>query len=159
MATIKLQDYSIDVTRYSSEILLDDWKWLIKKPLSPFLMTLFGDLFLKDANDGFWWLDTFEGKLHKISDSQDDFYKYIADPEKFVEMFMVEIVDINKQIRMNLSENQCYSFKVPPILGGQIEPENIEACDIFVNLSITGQIHRQIKDLPNATKITGIKFE
>jgi hypothetical protein len=159
MAIIRLQDYSIDVSKYSFESLLSDWKWLIKEPLSPFLMTLFGDVFLKDSSNGFWWLDIFDGKLHRIADSQENFYEFIGNPQKFVELFMVEIVNINKQIGMNLSENQCYSFKVPPIFGGELDPENIEVCDIFVNLSINGQIHQQVKDLPPGTKITDIKFE
>ena len=158
MANVELSDYSIDVSEYSFESLLGNWKWLINKPASPFLMTLFGDVFLKNENEEYWWLDTFAGKLSKIADSQEDFYKLIGNPQKFVEMFMFEVVNINRQLGLDLSEKQCYSFKIPPILGGQLEPENIEVCDIFVHLSILGQIHQQVKDLPPGTKITDIKI-
>ena len=51
---------------------------------------------------------------------------------------------------------ECLSFKIPPILSGPLDPENIEVCNLMVHESITAQIHRQGKDLPAGTRIDRI---
>lgn len=57
------------------------------------------------------------------------------------------------------SESQVLSFKVPPVLGGAMSTENIDASDFVVSLNIVGQIHQQIKDLPPGTPISGFTVD
>jgi len=54
-----------------------------------------------------------------------------------------------------LSEGHCYSPKVLPLLGGSFDVDNFEQTPWHVHVSINGQIHQQIKDLPVGTKISG----
>jgi hypothetical protein len=44
-------------------------------------------------------------------------------------------------------------------LGGALEVTNVEVVDFVVGLHIAGQIHRQIRDLPPETKITGMTVD
>ena len=60
---------------------------------------------------------------------------------------------------MDLGLGQCYSYKLPPILNGPIEPSNIEPADLPVHFSLLGQIHRQVKDLPEGTPIHEFKID
>jgi hypothetical protein len=53
--------------------------------------------------------------------------------------------------------HQCYSYKLLPVLGGEMRAENVEIMDVDVGISITCQIHRQVKDLPEGTAIKGFK--
>ena len=55
---------------------------------------------------------------------------------------------------MTLGASQCYGFITAPTLGGQYETSNIERLDIAVYLSLMGQIHEQIEDLPDGAKIS-----
>jgi hypothetical protein len=48
------------------------------------------------------------------------------------------------------SARQVLSFKVAPVLGAAIAVENIE-----VIVHITGQLHRQVRDMPPGSRITG----
>ena len=57
-----------------------------------------------------------------------------------------------------LSEANVYSFKLPPVLGGQFEISNIEATNFVVSTNIAGQIHKQVKDLPEGAQITGFSI-
>jgi hypothetical protein len=50
---------------------------------------------------------------------------------------------------------EVLTFKIPPVLGGAIEVENIAALDYVVASSIAGQLHRQVKDLPPGTAVSG----
>jgi Domain of unknown function (DUF1851) len=60
---------------------------------------------------------------------------------------------------IKLGPGQCYSYKIPPVLGGKIEASNFDATDLLVHLSILGQIHHQVKDLPSGTSIKDIKIK
>jgi hypothetical protein len=53
------------------------------------------------------------------------------------------------------SATQVLSFKVAPILGAAIAVENIEVMDFEVIVHITGQLHRQVRDMPPGTRISG----
>ena len=66
---------------------------------------------------------------------------------------MIPLVDSAVSEGMILGAGQCYSFKVAPCLGGAYEIENVCVTDLEVHLSFAADIMRQIKDLPNGTKI------
>ena len=68
------------------------------------------------------------------------------------------IVDGQAALGMRPGPNECLSFRRLPVLGGQLDPDNLEKCSIPVHFSIAGQIHRQIKNLPPGTPID-IKIE
>lgn len=54
---------------------------------------------------------------------------------------------------------QVYGFAKPPVLGGAIDVENIEVIDFVVGVSIAGQLHAQVRDLPPGTAISGFTYE
>jgi hypothetical protein len=51
------------------------------------------------------------------------------------------------------SARQVLSFKVAPVLGAAIAVENIEVMDFEVIVHITGQLHRQVRDMPPGSRI------
>jgi hypothetical protein len=57
-----------------------------------------------------------------------------------------------------LAAGQCYSYKIPPLLGGSFESANVEAMSAMVHFSIMGQIHEQTRHLPPGTKIGRVKI-
>ena len=63
------------------------------------------------------------------------------------------------QSRGPLSKGEIYSFKVTPVLGGELSADNVEASDIDVHFSLSGQLHRQIRDLPEGAKIEDIELD
>lgn len=54
---------------------------------------------------------------------------------------------------------QCYSFKVPPVLGGKAQSDNLEVTDLKVWISLCGQLHHQLQSLPPGTKLSGFTLE
>ncbi len=54
---------------------------------------------------------------------------------------------------------QVYGFKIAPALGGEMGVGNIEVIDFVVSVNILGQLHRQIRDLPPGTKISGFTVD
>lgn len=63
------------------------------------------------------------------------------------------VTEVQLQIR------QFYSFEIPPVLSGQYYVGNVTPLDIEVNYSFLADIHRQIKDLPEGTKINSVRYD
>ena len=54
---------------------------------------------------------------------------------------------------------QVLSFRIPPVLGGELSVANIELADFVVSVSVAGQIHEQVRALPPGTPVTDIRIE
>jgi len=133
--------------------LLSCWRWLLKKDFQPIVMTMFGDWFLLDVDGSVYFLDLVSGQLSKAADTGEEFNQVMGHPERLDEWFLAGLVEFLVDCGMVLKPGQCYGFKVPPILGGRLELENIEPTDIFVHQSLMSQIHQQARHLPEGTKI------
>jgi hypothetical protein len=55
--------------------------------------------------------------------------------------------------------DQVLSFKVPPVLGGELSTENLEVADFVVSVNVAGQIHDQVRLLPPGAPIAGITID
>ena len=113
---------------------------------------------MRDEQGRVDFLDLISGKLKHVADSVEEMQQLINTRENQVEWLMTEVFATLQAQGVYFGEGQCYSFIKPPVLGGQLEPDNIEVADIYTHVSLAGQIHRQVKDLPAGTKITDIKI-
>jgi hypothetical protein len=139
---------------------LADWRWLTGPAPQLWLVTKAGDALLRDPSDGsVHFLDTVAGKAERIARDEAEFLALVTSGANADRWLMPAIVDGQAALGMRPAPGECLSFKHPPALGGQLDPDNFETCSILVHFSITGQIHRQIRDLPPGTPITEIKFE
>jgi len=144
----------------NSDDVLRDWHWLTGPELKLWLVTKAGDAFLRHSGDNsIHFLDVVSAELNRVASDEDEFKSVISISENATKWLMPDVVDSQAMLGMVPAANECLSFKIPPILGGQLEPDNFETCDITVHFSIAGQLHKQVKDLPPGTKITDIKID
>jgi hypothetical protein len=66
---------------------------------------------------------------------------------------MIPLVDRCVNAGITLAEGQCYGYRIRPLLGGEYTPENIYPTDIAQYCSLLADMYRQIKDLPDGTKV------
>src|SRR3954462_14878235 len=136
---------------------LEDWRWLIGPELKLWRITLTGDAFLLEPADGsIHFLDTISGTLEKVAPDEGSFEPALKTGDNATRWLMPYVVKEQAALGICPGPNQCLSFKTPLALGGPLEPDNIELCEVTVHFSVAGQIHHQIKDLPPGTKITDI---
>jgi hypothetical protein len=145
---------TINPSSLDCDQLLADWRWLVPKELRPFLMTLFGDWFFEDRAGRVVFLDTVEGKLKEIAPSREAFLRLCMEAEKRAAWLMEDLVLLCRERGMNPGRGQCLGFKLPPVLSGPLEANNVEVSDLVVYESITAQIHHGVKDMPPGTKIS-----
>ena len=151
--TLKLSELVKDKSKIDLQDICSDWTWLISEQKNVLLVTVFGDMFLVGPDDEINWLDTGTGKFTRVADSVKHFEELLKDKAKFNDWFMTNIyIDLQKK-NVQLKDNQVYGYKKMPVLGGEYSADNIEPTDISVHFSITGQVCKKTKDLPDGTKV------
>lgn len=156
---ITMNDLTISPNGVAMDTLLDDWKWAMPEPLRPVLLTAMGDVFAQGESGAVYFLDVASGEIQSVADNGADFQGLLGDTHFVTEhLYPSRIVQLRKA-GMTLEPQQIYSHIQPLVLGGEDEIDNIEPTDVAVHVSIHGQIHQQVRDLPEGTPISDIKFE
>ena len=148
--------------RLPSDVLIEalsDWHWIPEVAgKSPLAATAFGDVFL-EGDDGVWFLDTVEGKLTLEWESPASLQAQLNTAEGQDRYLMAGLARAAYEAGLAPGDREVFSFKVPPVLGGPLVPDNLEVGDLGVALSVAGQIHQQVKDLPPGSTITGVTID
>jgi hypothetical protein len=137
---------------------LESWGFVDLRGKTPVFTSPFGDIFFS-SDDGYWWLDTLEGRLlnpwaDKINMEQA--LNTDAGQDHYLSGVFAQAAN---RLGLVPAESQVYGFKIAPVLGGAIEVENIEVVDFVVSLNILGQIHSQFRSLAPGTKISGFTMD
>lgn len=154
--TITPKDFFIDANSLNLTELLTEWRWLVPDDYQPFAVSALGDLFLRVSNGQVYCLDTVRGSLDQVASSLDEYQQLLRTEEKAYQWFSANLIAALKSKGIIPGPDQCYSFKTPPVLGGAVNPSNIELTNVYVHFGLLGEIHKQLKDLPPGTKIKGI---
>ena len=99
------------------------------------------------------FLDIVRGELSQIAPTRDAFLLMRERPENLDQWFMANLALLCLGRGLQPRPGQCLSFKIPPVLSGALDSDNVEVCDLMLHQSTTAQIHRGVKHLPEGTKI------
>jgi hypothetical protein len=116
-------------------------------------MNRFGDLFLVFDDGSVHMLDVGGGSLEQVTNTRDDFQAKVDEDENANVWFMIPLVDQLLAAGMTLKKGECYSYKQPPVLGGDYTVENTCVLPIAEHYGAFGSIHNQINDLPDGTQV------
>ena len=141
---------TIELTILASEVnardALNDWVWLLNKPLKPIFLSKFGDWFFFNAQGAVEMLDMIEGQLRVVAASDSEFNALCKTPEKQSEWFLDGRLYRMHNDGLELSSGQCFGFKLAPILGGKFEAENIGIFSVWLYNSLCSQLHQQLRN-------------
>jgi hypothetical protein len=137
---------------------LEDWSWTGADVLTPLGASPFGDVFLIGP-DGIMMLDTLEGRLVPAFSTVEEMRSALATPEGQDRYLTAGLALAADRRGLTLEHPQVYAYVAPPVLGGPIAADNLHVMDFVVWLSIAGQLHRQIRDLPPGARVTGVAME
>lgn len=155
---MNVHDYLLSHENVDWSSVLEDWEWLLPQSFTVWLVNRFGDLIIVLDDGAIQLVDVGSGLMRPIADSRDDFAAKIDQEDHAEEWLLISLVNAAKLSGLSLGPNETYSYKTPPILGGDYTVANCEVCDLAVHYSILGQICRQTQKLPDGTKVN-IKTE
>lgn len=124
--------------------LLADWSWLVPGTFSPMAATLFGDAFLVGNQGEVQFLDAVQGQLTPVAESEEAFQQQLQ-TGKWRELLRADLAEQLWAKGLCPREDECYGYRIPPILGGNVIPGNIQVFSRLVYMSTQGQLHRQFQ--------------
>jgi hypothetical protein len=146
MGLIEPEHEAIDVARRA-------WSWLVPEPWTCIACSAMGDIFLRNDLGEVLWLDCGQGSLERIAQGVDDFQSRL-DGDEGEEWLLLPLVKALRRSGKILDRGQCYGFKILPIFAeGSYELDNIYATSAAEHSSVTGMLHRQIRDLPDGATV------
>jgi len=154
-----LNDLTVPFDVSERSTLLADWVWLIGPSKLPILVTAAGDAFVQDGDNGtVHFLEVSTGQVSKVADDIDQFKTCLSDREFVASHFAVEMVEDLRGNGVALSAGEVYTFRQPPVLGGELVFDNVEKADLRVHFSLMGQIHEQVAALPPGTPVSSVRL-
>ncbi len=150
---VSIQDYLIEQAGIDWSEALSTWSWLLPTELTLWLINKFGDLFMVYPDGTVHMLDVGAGTLARIADSRDDFCTKIDESDNAAAWLLIPFANRLVAGGMRLNSGQCYGLVTPPVLGGQYVIENIYQISVASYLCLLGEIHEQLRDLPDGTKV------
>ena len=166
-----VNDYLIDHASFDWPKLLSSWAWFLDEEMEvqPWLMNRFGDLFFVDEVGVVLWLNINDGELTEVASNVDEFFELleeddVPDEDEDIEdeddadesassWFLMGFVDEVSEAGMKLGPNQCYGFKVPPILGGEYDITNVYVANVEEYWGFCGDIHSKLDGLPDGAEV------
>jgi hypothetical protein len=133
--------------------ILSTWTWLTGKNMDIVALTKAGDALLKDDQGYMHFLDTGNGTMNLISKDYKDFLENKLSENVLEELLLPKLIDRLDRNNIKLKVGQVYSYTMLPILGGMYDEKNMFALDLYEHYNLTGEIHLQLKDMPNGTEV------
>lgn len=150
---LSLAQLTKDISTIDQNDILSEWRWLLPEVVSVLMVTCMGDMFVEDKNGNILFLLYDGGDVEIVAESKEELELLLKDDEKFDNWFLPVLFEKMVVAEKHLKDNEVYSLKMMGIIGGEYVVENIEPTDISVHFALTGQINKQIWDLPDGTKI------
>lgn len=145
--------YSITPSAKAIADALEAWSWIGIAEKRPILITAFADVFF-DSTDGVWFLDTLEGKLKRVCGTRDELEAILATNEGKDLYLLSGFIDRAIRESRFLKAEECYDFRLHPIVGGPIDYSNITTISFLVALHLRGQLHDQVRHMKPGTRIS-----
>jgi hypothetical protein len=148
---VNLADYLIDQDGKDWEALLSEWP--IPESFILWMVNRFGDLFMVYGDGSVHMLDVGNGIFSRLANSQDQFVELLDVGDNADKWLMIGFVNACVAAGIQLSSDECYGYKMPPVLGGTYDVANVVPTDLSLHYSFLADIYAQTKDLPDGAKM------
>ena len=124
---------------------MEAWSWLDLPPLRPILVNAFGEIFFLQGA-AVVMLDTLGGAIQPVADSLAAFSAMLETEAGQDDLLVAGLVNALRDRGELLGPDECYDYKLAPVLGGDFETGNIEAVDFVSKHIAVGELHRELAD-------------
>jgi len=144
----------VDVDLVEVSNALSEWSWFLKGEWTPLSVSAVGDVFLENQTGKVFRLDTGVAELEAVAPSVAAFHEALQFPASLQEWLLAPVVAELQSQGKTLGHGQCYGFTILPIFReGSYRAENRFMLSALEHIRITGDMHSQLKDVPNGQAI------
>ena len=147
------EDYLIEQSGKDWTKLLSGWSPPLPTKFTVWFVNRIGDVIVVFEDESVHFLDVGIGIIKRIADSREDFFIKIDQDDNANNWLAIKLIDECVAHRMILGPHQCYGFKVPPILDGEYQIDNLVPTDLAAHYSFLADIYKQTCEIPDGTEI------
>ncbi len=129
------------------------WGWIGLRPIEIVGENDFGNLIVKDVEGRYWRLCPEEPSCRIVARTRGDLDRLSTDQEFLRDWYMRPLVEQARELFGPLAEGRKYCLKIPAVLGGKYDSQNLGTIALAELVRASGHIAEQIKDLPDGAKI------
>lgn len=129
------------------------WGWVGIEPVEVIGENDFGNLIIKDVDEKYWRLCPEDCYCKVIAANRAELDHLSTNQEFLHDWYMKELVALAKEKLGPLTEGRKYCLKIPGILGGAYGGDNLATAPQVELVRFSGDIARQIQNLPPGSQI------
>ncbi len=124
------------------------WGWIGIEPVEVIGDNDFGNLIIKDVDEKYWRLCPEDCYCKVIATNRAELDQLSTNQEFLRDWYMKELVTLAHEKLGPLTEGRKYCLKVLGVLGGEYGGDNLATAPQVELVRFTGDIARQIQNLP-----------
>lgn len=135
------------------QLVRDGWGWTGLDPLEVVAQNPFGNLIVRARDGGFWRIIPEDLSCSKVAPDEPAWAALREDAEFQLDWRMDRLVRLTRSRLGPAPDGHCYCLKIPAVLGGAYDADNFGTIPLPELVAFSGGVARQIKDLPDGTRI------
>ena len=129
------------------------WGWAGIEPVEVVGENDFGNLIIKDEEGKYWRLSPEDCYCEVIAANRAALDQLSTDQEFLHDWYMTALVSLANDKCGPLAEGRKYCLKIPGVLGGEYGGDNLATAPLVELVRMSGDIARQIKELPDGAQV------
>lgn len=130
------------------------WGWVGLDPVEVVGENDFGNLIVQDAEGKYWRLSPEDCSCKIVASNRNELDALSADQEFLHDWYMRALVDEARSTCGPLLDGRKYSLKIPGIFGGEYGGGNLAITPLDELVRMSGDIAKQIQNLPDGATIS-----
>jgi hypothetical protein len=135
------------------EDICEAWGWKGIQSAKVIAMNKFGNVMFTDQAGKYWRICPEELECKVIADCLATYEEVMKDQQFAADWEMARLVNVAEAKYGVQPVHRCFCLKTPGVLGGAYDIENVATIRIGELIRFSGDVARQIKDLPPGSKI------
>jgi len=131
----------------------DSWSWVGIEPDEIVAENEFGNLIVKDTFQKYWRLCPEDVYCEVIAQNSAELDELSKSQDFLEDWYMETLVQQAKEKLGELSGSHKYCLVIPSVLGGAYELSNIKTAPLKEIIMFSGNVAKQIQDLPDGAEI------
>lgn len=133
--------------------LKQNWSWTGLDPSEVVGENDFGNLIIKDVQGKYWRLTPEECSCEIIAHNRGELDALSVDQKFLADWYMSVLVELARTKHGVLEEGRKYCLKIPAVLGGAYDVDNIGTNSLSELIRFSGHVAQQIADLPDGAEV------
>jgi hypothetical protein len=140
-------------TMMTTDTISAAWGWSGLVPVEIVTVNDYGNVILLAKDGSYWRICPEEWSCEQIANDQNGIAALSRDDDFQLDWRMDRLVELAHENLGPLTEGRCYCLKLPAIIGGKYEADNIGTISLEELIAYSGNMAERIQDVPDGGRI------